>query len=345
MVRIPTYDWHKSKGAVFEDFFGTEIPSHYGDPVKEYWSLRKTAGIRDVSYFGKVRITGKERQKFLNAMLSSEIKALQPSHGTPALFLDVKGHIQADMKLYIFPDHVLMVLQHYLLERTITGLDRYIISEDVHMKDVTGEVAMIQVFGPESAALLQSAGAADLPAELYAIRPARLAESDVHIIRLGPGFAVLSTMEKAVSVLEHLDCQRVGMRAFDNFRIESGLALMHKDMDETNFPQEARLDAALNFHKGCYLGQEVMARIDAQGHVNKRLMGLVSDAVLRPGDKLYKGDREIGRITSACESPLLGKPFAIGYVRREFAKDGEQIEQSENHTIAIVREVPIPFGG
>src|SRR5262249_7416118 len=162
--------------------------------------------------------------------------------------------IQADMKLYIFPDHVLMVLQHYLLERTVTGLDRYIISEDVYMKDVTGEVAMIQVFGPQAGALLQRAGAPELPTEMYAIRPATLAGNDVHIIRLGPGFAVLSPMENATSVLERLDGEPVGMRAFDNFRIESGLALVHKDMDETNFPQEARLDAALNFHKGCYLG-------------------------------------------------------------------------------------------
>jgi glycine cleavage system aminomethyltransferase T len=136
-MKIITYDWHKSHGAVFEDFFGCEIPAHYGNQTEEYWALRKSVGIRDVSYFGKIQVTGKDRQKFLHGMISNDVKSLQPGRGTHALFLDVKGHIQGDFKIYAFPEYLLMVLQHYVRDKVISGLDRYIISEDVKMKDAT----------------------------------------------------------------------------------------------------------------------------------------------------------------------------------------------------------------
>jgi folate-binding protein YgfZ len=133
----------------------------------------------------------------------------------------------------------------------------------------------------------------------------------------------------------------VGSKAFEIFRIESGLPLMRRDMDETNLPQEARLDAALSFQKGCYLGQEVMARIDAQGHVNRRLMALVAERDIQAGDKVFKAEREIGKVTSATRSLLMGRPVAMGYVRREFATPGEQVEIGNDHTTAIVRDFPL----
>src|SRR3990172_10753509 len=134
-MKILTHNWHQQKGAAFENFFGIEIPSHYGNEEQEYWTLRKSVAIRDVSYFGKIMMTGKDRQRFLNGMVSNDVKTLQPGNGVFALFLDVKGHIQADMKVYAFSDHFLIVLQHYLREKIMAGLDRYIISEDVRMKD------------------------------------------------------------------------------------------------------------------------------------------------------------------------------------------------------------------
>ncbi len=340
-MKISTYSWHQEKGAIFEEFFGCEIPSHYGDYEKEYRALRTGAGLRDVSYFGKVRIAGRDRQRFLQGMVTNDIKSLQPGQGTYALFLDVKGHIQGDMKFYAFPDHVLMVLQHHIREKITTGLDRYVISEDVKMTDVTSEWAMLQILGPKAAAILDSAGMKNLPEQLYSFHANAVAGVDCTVIRLGAGFALLCPSASAVQVLDQLDVQPVGMRAFDVFRVESGMPLIGKDMDESNFPQEARMDVALNFNKGCYLGQETIARIDAQGHVNRHLMGIVSIAVLKPGDRLYKNDREIGKITSSTHSLLLNQPLSLGYVRREFAKEGEQVEVGDDRTTAIVRQLPI----
>jgi len=350
MQRIPTFDWHHQKGAVFEDYFGCEVPSYYGDYEEEYRLLRESIGVRDVSYFGKIKVIGRDRQRFLNGMLTNEIKALANGKGAVALFLDVKGHIQADMKVYVFSDHLLLVLQHYLVEKLMAGLDRYIMSEDVRMQDASAEYAMFQVLGPQAEQYLTEKGITELPEEPYsfcnaAMPAASLLSStvtgDLQIIKLPFGFALLSKAAAGTDLLEFLNAPLIGAKAFEIFRVESGLPLMHRDMDESNFPQEAGLDAALNFQKGCYLGQETMARIDAQGHVNRHLIGITAPEPLHAGDRLFKDSKEVGKITSATHSILLNKPFAIGYIRREVDKEGESITVGNNNTTAIVRHLPL----
>jgi folate-binding protein YgfZ len=341
-----TSDWHASKGAIFEDFFGTQIPSHYGDYKTEYWNLRKAAALRDVSFFGKVRITGRDRQRFINSMVTNELKDRKPGDGIPAAFLDVKGHLQADMKFYVFPDHLLMVLQHYVRDKIVKGLDRYIISEDVQMTDVTNDYGMFQILGPQSEPWLQSHASGTLPVKLYGFSAITIGGRAAHAIRLGSGFALLTAASDTTAVLNSLDLPLVGFQAFDVFRVESGLPIILKDMDEANFPQEAGLNNFVNFQKGCYLGQEVMARIDAQGHVNRHLMGLAASAPIHRGDSIYAGNREIGRITSSVDSLLLGRPFGMGYVRREFAVEGGNVEIGDDRITSIVRKLPLsPNGG
>ena len=344
LMRIPAYDWHQQKGAVFEDYFGCEIPSHYGNFQEEYIRLRDEFVVRDVSHFGKIKVTGRDRSRFLQGMLTNDIKVLDAGKGTFALFLDVKGHIHADMKVYAFPDNILLVLQHYLVEKLMTGLDRYIMSEDVRMQDVTAELSMVQILGPRSAEYLQDRGFNQLPEAAYNHRTASIAGLDFSLIRLPAGFAFLEgggTGSAQTPFLEQLEGPMLGARAFEVYRIESGIPLMQKDMDETNFPQECGLEPALDFQKGCYLGQETMARIDAQGHVNRHLIGVASTAPVTPGDKIFKDSKEVGRITSATHSLMLHQPFSLGYIRREFAKEGERVEVGVHNTTSTVRNLPL----
>lgn len=340
-MKIHTYDWHKSKGAEFEDFFGCEIPSHYGNHEEEYWALRKNVGIRDVSHFGKVRITGKDAKSFLHRMLSNDVNSLQPGQGVWALFLNVKGHIQGDMKIYAFSDHLLLVLQHYIREKITSGLDKYVIGENLQMQDVTEKVAMFQVIGPSAESFLQSKGVQQLPVENLSFASARIGEFDSSVIRLGTGYAILSNAENAAILLDYLDAQPVGMRAFEIYRVENGLPLMQRDVGEVNFPQETRMDNAVSFQKGCYLGQETIARIDAQGHVNKFLTGITSESSLREGELVYKNGKEVGKVTSSVHSLLLNSPLALAYVRREFAKAGEPVEIGEKRTPGAVAQLPV----
>lgn len=340
-MKIPTFDWHQSKGAVFEDFFGCEVPSHFGDPAREYQRLRESAALRDVSYFGKIKFTGKDVVKFLQGKITNDAALLTPGQGIFTTALDIKGHIQADMKIYGFPEYKLMVLMHYAKDHILKFLDRYIISEDVRLADVTGEYGMVQVLGPKAEEALRKRGISELPGELFSFITTRVSGVPAELIRLGAGFALLCASSDTPALLDALDVPPIGMRAFDIFRIENGMPLFKRDFDETNFPQEARLDSTLNFKKGCYLGQEVMARIDAQGHVNKFLMGIASTGEMRPGDVLCKGEKEIGRITSATQSPKLGQGLAMGYVRREFAKDGEPVEIGEHRTTGVVKQLPV----
>ena len=338
LMKISTYEWHQSHGARFEEFFGWEIPSDYGNFEEEYRAIRNSAGIRDVSFFGKIRMSGKDRQRFLNGMISNEVKSLQPGNGAWALFLDIKGHVQADMKVYAFPDHFLIVTQPYVADRLVKALDRYIISENVQMTDVTEQLAMLQILGPNSEALLRSASLPDKP---YSFASATIADRQVQIIRLTVGYALLMNAVDASAVLNELNGPLIGRKAFEIYRVESGMALLDIDVEETNFPQERRWDGALNFQKGCYLGQEVMARIDAQGHVNKFLVGFAGESSMQRGDKIYKDEKEVGKITSAVHSLKLNQPFGMGYVRRELANEGETVTVGENRTTAIVKRLPI----
>lgn len=344
LMRIPAYDWHQQKGAVFEDFFGCEVPSHYGDVQQEYAQIRNGSAVRDVSHFGKIRVTGRDRSRFLQGMLTNDVKALDPGQGVFALFLDVKGHIQSDMKVYAFPDHLLIVLQHYLVDKLMSGLDRYIMSEDVRMQNASADYAMIQVLGPESASLLRSRGINLIPDRNYSHNTISIVDLDVSLIRLPSGFAFLAPGDAAASsvrILDFLGGPWIGAKAFETFRIESGMPLMHRDMDESNFPQECGLESSLNFQKGCYLGQETMARIDAQGHVNRRLVGIATASPVTAGEKIFKDNKEVGRITSATQSFLLQQPFSLGYVRRDSAKEGERVEIGDRNTTGIVRMVPL----
>ncbi len=342
-MRIITHDWHQARGAEFEDFFGYEVPSSYGNLEQEYWALRKNVAIRDVSFFGKAKITGRDAQDFLHRMISNDVKSLFPGKGVWALFLDIKGHIQGDMKIYRFQDFLLMILQRHALERVIKGLDRYLISEQLQMIDVSNEFGLFQILGPKAAEFLQSKGAQTLPTEELSFESASFDGIETQIIHLGTGYSLLCPVNSAIQLLNYLDLQPAGIRAFHIFRIESGLPLLGLDFDDTNLPQESRLDKALNFNKGCYLGQEVIARLDAQGHVNKILMGLESTGELSPEQKLYSGEREVGRITSAAWSPLNGHTVGLGYVRREFAKEGQTLQAGvrSSSTIVIVRNLPM----
>ncbi len=343
-MKLITNEWHKSKGAEFEDFFGVEVPSSYGDIEKEYWALRKNAGVRDVSFFGKVKITGRDAQNFLHRMISNDVKSLQTGKGVWALFLDIKGHIQGDMKIYRFEDFLMMILQRHALDRVTKGLDRYVISEQLRMIDVSEEFGLFQIFGPDAAAVLQSKGIQSLPTEELSFQSASLNGMEIQIIRMGTGYSILVPAGSATDLLNFLDLQPIGQRAFNIFRIETGLPVLGLDFDDSNLPQESRLDNAISFTKGCYLGQEVIARLDAQGHVNKILMGLESEAELKPEQKLYFAEKEIGKITSAAYSPLKKLNVGLGYVRREHAKDGQTLQSGNdagNNTTVIVRNLPM----
>jgi folate-binding protein YgfZ len=340
-MKLITNDWHKNHGAEFEDFLGSEIPSTYGDEEKEYWAIRNNVAVRDVSFFGKVKITGKDAQNFLHRMISNDVQSLQPGKGIWALFLDIKGHVQGDFKLYRFQDFMMMILQRHALERVVKGLDRYVISEQLRMIDVTEEFGLFQILGPNATAVLQSKGVQTLPTDELSFQSVSINGIETQIIRMGTGYSILMPAASAVDLLNFLDLQPVGQRAFNIFRIETGLPVLGLDFDDTNLPQESRLDKAISFNKGCYLGQEVIARLDAQGHVNKILMGLESEAELKPQQKLYFGEKEIGRITSAAYSPLRKLNVGLGYVRREHAKDGQTLQSGNSNTTVIVRNLPI----
>jgi folate-binding protein YgfZ len=342
-MRIPTYDRHREWNAGFQDFFGCEIPSDYGDHAAEYWALRRSAVRRDVSYFGKIRVTGRDARDFLHRMLTSDIRSLTPGKGTWTLLLNDKGHVRSDMKIYCLPDEsLLVVLPHYRRALIAAELERYVISDDVRLEDATDDWAMFQILGPGADAFLRSAGIGGAPEAHYSHSPVTVGGAEARLIRLPLAYALLTSAATAGAVWDGLSpAMPAGMKAFNIFRIEMGLPLMEIDIDESSLPQEVRLEGALSFTKGCYLGQETMARLDARGHVNRRLCGLTASAPVNSGDPIYRDGREIGRTTSTALSPMLGQTVALGYLRSSHSAAGQAVEIGPNSTIGIVTNLPL----
>ena len=144
---------------------------------------------------------------------------------------------------------------------------------------------------------------------------------------------------------EELGVTPVGMDAMNTLRVEAGIPAYGVDMDESNIPIEAGLWDALDFEKGCYVGQEVVARIKWRGHVNWHLLGLLldGDTVPKPGDEIFSGERKIGRVTSGVFSPSLGKPIALGYLRREFKEPGTKVTvktDEKNALNGVISDIP-----
>ena len=234
----------------------------------------------------RLRITGNDRVSFLHGQCTNDILRLQTGKSCYATFLDAKGKMRGEANIVCLDDG-------FLLDANIglqPSLERFVITEDVTIKDVSDTYRLYLVVGDEK-----------LPAD--AVKFAH---------PLGTGVITAARLSATLDV-----------PLLDALRIEAGIPAWGVDMDENTIPVEAGLASrAISYDKGCYIGQETIARIKTYGHVNRQLVQFsVSRSVAR-GDRLLAGDKEVGQITSAAFSNRLGKTLALGYVRREFAMVG-----------------------
>ena len=330
--KTPLYAKHAAAGAVFGRSGGLAIPGHYGDPAAEAGNARRSAGVADVSDRGKLLLSGPDHVKFLQGMLTNDIEGTSPGAGLYAAVLTPKGKMISDMRVFRRPDSVYMDIEPETAAELKTLLQRYRLSYKAEISDVTEDLCVLHACGPESARLVE---------ESFGVECASMREHDhvrageaavVKLDRTGDGgFDVAFGNDAAERVWEALcagprKAGLVGREALEVMRIEAGIPVYGKDMDSSTIPIEAGIWSALDFEKGCYVGQEVIARTRWRGRVNWHLAYFESekDSVLAPGDRLAAGERKVGRITSSAFSPAFGKNVAIGYVRREFREfEGE----------------------
>ncbi len=342
MKKTPLYDIHSRLGAVFGQYSGWLTPKNYGDRLEEYKTVRSNVGIIDLSHRGKLRLSGKEHIKFLQGMLTNDVNKLEVGKGLYATLLTAKGRMLADMRLYRHDEFVLLDLEPGLNEKVGELLMKYRLSYRASIEDVTESLALISVHGPNSGKLIRKALDEEIP-ELseYDFLKRDLLGSQLTIARINrtgeEGYDIFLGSDLTMRLWELLTkngeefgIKPVGLEALETLRIEAGIPRYSMDMDEGTIPIEAGIWHALSFDKGCYVGQEVVARIKWRGHVNRHLVGFVIEGKELPksGDKILHGEREIGQITSSVFSPNLKKGIALGYLRREFREPGTKVSVS-----------------
>ncbi len=326
-----------------------ELPAEYAPHQMhaEYESVRRAggAGVIDRSWRSVLRLTGPDRHAFLQGMVSNDILALGPNTGCRAAFLDTTGHLLADLRVWNAPDALLVETDPQVSARLFQSLDMYLIMEDVQIADVSSDWALLSVRGdntfPAVSSVLSPPLAPDLPPmSLHAVLFSGGANGFVAVPDTSelPGLNLWVPAASAPAVWEALlsaGVVPVGERAADILRIEAGAAVWGRELSDTVLLPEADLPDTISYTKGCYIGQEIIARLRARGHANRALRGiLLPDTAPVPGDNATlhapehgpDAGREIGRITSAAASPRFGgRPLALGYVRREFMEPGTPV--------------------
>ncbi len=306
----------------------------------QYRQLREECGVLDRSSRGKLLLKGSEAAEYLQGQLTNDIEALEPGDGCYAALLDRKGHMQADMRvLRLADDEVWIDVEPEALAAARRHLDMYKIGREVTLEDVSEGRSILSLIGPRSAEL---AGSAALPE--HASGPVSIEGVECLAVGTALGIDLIAPAddsERLRAALAAAGAPQVDPDAAEIVRIEAGTPRFGSEMDTATMPAEAGIVAtAVNFEKGCYIGQETVARLHYKGKPNRHLRGLRLSAPAGPGAVLKLGEKEVGKLGGSCISPLHG-PLALAIVRRE-AEPGAELLVGEDGVTA--RVVDLPFG-
>ncbi len=325
--------------------------------AEQYRAVREAAGLIDRSAVGKAEVEGRDRASFLQGMLSNDVKALAPGQGCPAAFLDAHGKVMALLHVYALPDRILLELPPGLTQKTLLLLDKYLISEKASFEPMDEAWAVLSLQGPGAPALLAATAGRALDLAPHAHVEATLAGADARIVQRAefgalPGYFVWTASSHAAGIRAALlaaGARLVEPEVAEILRVEAGVPAYGQDVDESVLLPETGLEQVVSYTKGCYIGQELVARVKYRGHVNRALTGLrlEGERVPAPGATIVTGDREsdreIGRVTSAVHSLALGAPIALGYVRREHREPGEVVSVRVGDDLVPGRVSVLPF--
>jgi folate-binding protein YgfZ len=330
-----------------------DVPVAYADAATEHAAVRGGAGLIERGDHGVLEVTGRDRVKFLHAMLSNDIAALTPGQGCSATLLDVHGKVQVLLRVLALEDRILVITPPDFAAMTHEALDTYLFSEKASFRDATGEHAMVLLAGPEAPALVRRVAGALPDDRAWSHVPGTVRGAAVRLVRgrgeTGePEVWILSAMAVGEAVREAcLDAgaRPVGRAAFEALRIEAGTPAFPDDLGPTVLLPEVPFDDLVSQTKGCYIGQEVIVRIRDRGHVNRLLRGLVLDGetVPPPGAPVVAGDAEVGTVTSAAWSYGLKRPIALAIVRRQHAAAGTAVTVRIGETTAPATVSDLPF--
>lgn len=365
VIETPLLALHKSAGTSIGTWFGCALPDNFVGAtdrghisngwIAEYRAARESIALIDKNYRAYLRFSGPDRIRYLNAILTNNIKDLATGHGVVSLFLNPQGRIQAETETYAAGESLWCVTFRMIREALVPALDKYIIMDDVRLTDETEMFGTLALEGPGAARLVNRLTSIDL-AELddLEFREAEVAGISVRVTRRSPGGVAGAELVAAREDLPKLwvllreetakaGGRPMGYEALSALRLEQGIPWFSYDFGEKQIPHEAGLqDSHISYTKGCYTGQEIVERVRARGQVNRLrvLLKFSRSEVPASGTSLLADGKEVGHVTRAAYSPALQIPIAMGYVRRESSSLGSELDTAHGKATVIAPPGP-----
>jgi tRNA-modifying protein YgfZ len=304
-----------------------------------YQALTEHCGLLDRSERGKLALTGRDAKSFLQGQVSNDVEALEEGEGCYAVFLTPKGKMLGDLRVLAAADELLLDTERVALQPLFNMIRRFSIGYDVQLHKRTLERGLLSLIGPDAGPI---SGAKELPTAEHAHAQITVDRVEARAIRTEEGLDLLclaANTDALRSALVGRGAVPVSEEAAESLRVEHGRPRYGTDLDETVIPQEAGLNArAVSFTKGCYVGQETVARLHYRGKPNRHLRGLRLGSMAPIGTELRLDDRVVGRLTTVVESPRFG-PIGLALVRRE-AAPGTVVTVGAQGATAEVVELP-----
>jgi folate-binding protein YgfZ len=311
--------------------------------LSEYEAVTHACGVIDRSERGKLALTGPEAKSFLQGQVTNDVEALTPGTGCYAAILTPKGKMLGDLRILDAGNELLLDTERVALQELFNMVRRFSIGFDVQLHKRTREHGLLSLLGPSSAKL---AGVGELAETEHAHVPVVIGTVAARAIRTDLGVDLLceaANVQALRDAVHVAGAVPVTESAAEILRVERGRARYGVDLDDSVIPQEAGLnERAVSFTKGCYVGQETVARLYYRGKPNRHLRGLRLSASAQPGDELVHGERLAGRVSTVAVSPRHG-PVALAFVRRE-VEPGATVKVGRDGIAAEVAELPFDRG-
>jgi folate-binding protein YgfZ len=313
-----------------------EAPADFGDVRAEFQALVSGCGICDLASRAKISLTGGDRVRWLNGMVTNNVRDLTAGHGVYAFLLNPQGHILGDLYAYNRGESLLVDTDQSQVEKILAVFDKYIIMDDVEVTDISDKLTAIGIAGPSAGECLRAAGFALPVLEGLQFVELTWQQMSVTLARgdnpLVDSFELWLTPENHGSLYQSLvkaGARPAGTAAVELLRIAAGIPRYRVDIRERDLPQETEQERALNFVKGCYVGQEIVERIRSRGQVRRKFTGFeIRGSLPEPGGKIQLDGKDAGEITSAASLPWASGDLsvALGYLRREAATPGKMLD-------------------
>lgn len=356
-IQTPLKSEQEKLGARFADYFGCELPANYGDVQREYNFARESVALIDKNYRAVFSFTGADRVRYLNAMLTGNIRDMRAGQGNISLLLSPQGRILAEVETLALEGRLLAISYAMIRQRLVETFDKFIIMDDVALEDWTEKFGTLALEGPRAADILRELCSLDLNS-MDDLNHAEKTISGLscRVVRTSHdeicGVDIICARDNLVALWNLLlEAARkhgggpAGYEALSVLRLEEGVAWYGVDFDENQIPHQAALENShISYTKGCYTGQEIVERVRSRGQIQRRrvMLKFSGESVPRPGEPLFIADAEnraeIGFVTRAVRSPKLGAVIGMGYVRREQMDPGSKIRWNGGE--AEVFEIP-----